>query len=130
MASVMAEDEKKKGQVIFMRYFMNDVDYELVTVFDKPTMFTELRIVRDTVPDGLYMYEVRSDSNGDPVQFGQNILVDFCGTIITNEPIKLQSDGLLDINPDEDWNVLCATITPEEFQDAAELSNIMDELEV
>ena len=35
--------------------------YEEITVCGKPALFTSTRIKRDTVPDGLYAYDVRHD---------------------------------------------------------------------
>ena len=35
--------------------------YEEITVCGKPALFTSIRIKRDTVPDGLYAYDVRHD---------------------------------------------------------------------
>ena len=35
--------------------------YEEITVCGKPALFTSIRIRRDTVPDGLYAYDVRHD---------------------------------------------------------------------
>ena len=35
--------------------------YEEITVCGKPALFTSIRIKRDTVPEGLYAYDVRHD---------------------------------------------------------------------
>lgn len=35
--------------------------YEEIAVCGKPALFTSIRIKRDTVPDGLYTYDVRHD---------------------------------------------------------------------
>lgn len=35
--------------------------YEEITVCGKPALFTSIRIRRDTIPDGLYAYDVRHD---------------------------------------------------------------------
>ena len=37
--------------------------YEEITVCGKPALFTSIRIKRDTVPDGLYAYDVRHDES-------------------------------------------------------------------
>ena len=44
--------------------------FEDVTVLGHPMLFTCLRVDRDTVPQGMYMYEVRHDDDqqGEPVQ--------------------------------------------------------------
>lgn len=37
--------------------------YEEITVCGKPALFTNFRIKRDTVPDSLYVYDVRHDDD-------------------------------------------------------------------
>ena len=51
--------------------------FELVEVFDRPMLFTCLRVDRNTVPKGLYLYEVRNDDDqcGIPVEIGRWIMV-------------------------------------------------------
>ena len=41
------------------RYNAMEEHFEEITVLDKPALFTGIRIERDTVPKGLYLYEVR-----------------------------------------------------------------------
>ena len=79
--------------------------FEEITVLDKPALFTGIRIERDTVPKGLYLYEVRGDDDGggDPVQIARGIMVNHFGSIITREAIRLPPDGYLDIDPEKDW---------------------------
>ncbi len=85
--------------------------FEEVTVFDQPMIFTCLRIDRETVPKGVYLYEVQHDSNcqGIPVQIAEYILVNHWGTLLTSRPIRLDTHPasgkryrLLD--PEKDWN--------------------------
>lgn len=85
--------------------------FEEVTVLDKPMLFTCCRIERSTVPKGLYMYEVRHDDDqrGDPVQIANWIMVNHWGTLISSEPLNLNSyktanNAFLDIDPENDWN--------------------------
>ena len=40
--------------------------YEEITVCGKPALFTSIRIKRDTVPDGLYAYDVRHKFSAIP----------------------------------------------------------------
>ena len=49
-------------------------------------LFTCLRVDRDTVPQGMYMYEVRHDDDqqGEPVQIANWIMVNHWGTLISN----------------------------------------------
>lgn len=85
--------------------------FEEVTVLGKPMLFTCCRIERSTVPKGLYMYEVRHDDDqrGDPVQIANWIMVNHWGTLISSEPLNLNSyktanNAFLDIEPENDWN--------------------------
>ena len=50
--------------------------FEDVTVLGHPMLFTCLRVDRDTVPQGMYMYEVRHDDDqqGEPVQIANWIM--------------------------------------------------------
>ena len=98
--------------------------FEDVTVLGHPMIFTCLRVDRDTVPEGLYMYEVRHDDNqqGDPVQIGNWIMVNHWGTIISNQPIRLEpspnrNNAYRDIDPEEDWNYEGTVTTVKEYME-------------
>ena len=82
--------------------------YMEVEVLGKPALFTSIRLDYESVPDNLYIYEVRHDDDGgaDPVQIAKRILVNHFGTIIMAEEISLPADGYLDIEP-EDVNFAC-----------------------
>lgn len=99
---------KNVGKVgeIMARCNAMEEDFMEITVLGKPALFTSLRIAQETVPEGLYLYEVREDDygRGDPVQIAKGILVNHFGSIITCEPIALPADGCLNIDPETDWN--------------------------
>lgn len=65
--------------------------YERVDVFGKECLFTCARINRDSVPEGLYAYDVRHDDDcqGDPCEIKPYVLVNHWGTIICAEPIEM-----------------------------------------
>lgn len=58
---------------------------------------SDMRIDRSTVPEGLYQYEVADDdeSQGDPARVKKGIMVNFWGTLISDVPLPLGSDGVL-----------------------------------
>ena len=87
------------------RYDAMEETFTEVQVLGIPALFHDLRIDRNTVPKGVYLYEVRYDDEGlgDPVQIAKGIMVNHFGSIITREPIRLPSDGYLDIDPEKDW---------------------------
>lgn len=82
------------------RYDAGKETFEEITVLGKPALFTGIRIDRSTVPEGLFLYEVRHDDEGlgDPVQIARGILVNHFGSIITCEPVSLPPDGYLDLD--------------------------------
>ena len=84
------------------RYNAMTEDFEEVTIFGKPALFTSIRIERGTVPRGYYLYEVRHDDEcqGDAVQIARNIYVNHWGSLITWDELALP-DGFLDIEPND-----------------------------
>ena len=56
--------------------------------------FSDLRIDRDTIPKGMYAYDLRDvDSTGDICQVKNFIWVNYFGTIIMDEPIPNIENG-------------------------------------
>ena len=80
-------------------------DFEEVEIFEKPALFTCLRIDSETVPSGIYKYEVRHDDDmqGIACQLGRRIVVNHWGTLLTREPIELDKDGFKTLT-EEDLN--------------------------
>ena len=66
--------------------------FELVEVLGHPMLFTCLRVDRSTVPNGLYLYEVRNDDDqcGLPVEIGRWVMVNHWGTLLSTVPIALE----------------------------------------
>lgn len=79
---------------------------EEITVCGRPALFTGIRIRRDTVPDGLYAYDVRHDDEcrGIPCEIAPFVMVNHWGTIILAEPLDLPDDGRRYIDENTDWN--------------------------
>lgn len=88
-----------------MRMRANEVDYTQIVVKGIPSLFTETRVVRDFVPEGFYLYEVRCDDDGlgNPSQIGSCVIVNFLGTLLASEKLELPGSGYLDIDPESDW---------------------------
>lgn len=101
------------------RYNAMEETFTEIEVLGKPALFHDMRSDRNTVPKGLYLYEVRHDDEGwgDPVQIAKGIMVNYFGSIITREQIRFPVNGYLDIDPEKDWNYVggdCWTV--KEFQ--------------
>ena len=99
------------------RHDANRLTYDEVTIFGVPALFTDLRVDRSTVPDGVYRYEVRysDEYGGEPVELARGIMVDFFGTVLMREPIQLPISGGLELNDgDLDFQSGCFSLA--EFQ--------------
>lgn len=98
--------------------------FEEVTVLGLPMLFSDLRIDRESVPKGYFMYEVRhgDDDWGDPCQLATWIMVNHYGTLISAQPVKLEKSPTInnsyrDIDPDKDWNFDGGACTLKEYMD-------------
>lgn len=105
-----------------MRINAKTEKFEKVTVFGKPMLFTSLRVDKGTVPDGLYIYEVRHDDEGqgDPIEVANFVMVNHWGTLISAYPIKLTPSSMVrnaykDIDPEKDWSYEGMVYTLEEY---------------
>ncbi|MBQ7647117.1 MAG: hypothetical protein IJS94_07600 [Clostridia bacterium] len=106
-----------------MRVNAKDEKFELVTLFGEKMLFTSLRIDKKTVPEGLYIYEIRhSDEDwGDPCQVAAWVFVNHYGTVISHTPIEFENISRIngndwtDIDSEKDWNFLGETSTLDEF---------------
>lgn len=101
-----------------------EIDYEEVTVLGKPMLFTCQRVDRNTVPKGMYFYEVRHDDygRGDPCQIADWILVNYWGALISNSPIALEknparNNAYRDIDPENDWGYEGVDSTLKEYME-------------
>ena len=59
-------------------------EFQHIEVFDKPALFTNGRIARDTVPKGWYCYDIRG-SDGDPGELcymEENVVVNHAGSVL------------------------------------------------
>lgn len=55
--------------------------------------FTDMRVDRASIPQGLYAYDVRDECDGDPCEIRSFILVNHMGTLITTAPIPEAEKG-------------------------------------
>lgn len=88
--------------------------YELAEIDQRIVLFTNMRLDRDTVPEGLYCYDVRDSDNldGSMVEVKPYLMVNHWGTIVSREPFPMNEWG--SYYP-EDWGYLSDTLTLSEF---------------
>ena len=74
---------------------------DVVDVQGKPYLFTNLRVIRESIPEGLYAYDVRDDCDGIFWQIQPRVLVNHWGTIIGCQPVDLDDTGAFICEEDE-----------------------------
>lgn len=66
--------------------------FELMKMLGQRVLFTNMRVERSTVPENLYVYELRDeDCTGEICEIKPFIMVNHWGTIICKEPIELDT---------------------------------------
>lgn len=85
-----------------MSYDAEKLTYQEVTILGKPALFTECRLDRTTVPEGVCRYELRhaDEDWGEPVTLSRSILVNYYGTVLTREPFQLPVEGWIPLESD------------------------------
>ena len=75
-----------------MKVNAQEESFELMELFGKTVLFTNMRVDRSTVHEGLYVYELRDeDCTGEICEIKPFIMVNHWGTIICKEPIELDT---------------------------------------
>ena len=73
--------------------------FQHLEVFDKPALFTNGRIARDTVPQGWYCYDIRGsdDDPGELCYMEENVVVNHAGSVLMPEKLAMPKSGRLDV---------------------------------
>jgi len=71
-----------------MKTDIKDIEFEEIEIFGLPALYTFLRIDKSTLPQNIFVYEVRSDENGAIATLEKYVAVNFIGSIITQESIE------------------------------------------
>ena len=83
-----------------------DEEYQEVELFEKPALFSNGRISRDDLPEGVYCYDLRgSDEDpGDPVSVENRVVVNHVGSVILVTPLELPESGYLPLTEENGLN--------------------------
>ena len=95
----------------------NDEQYQEIELFDKPGLFSNGRIVRDNLPEGVYCYDLRgSDYDpGEPIYVENRVGVNHAGAVILAEPLELPKEGYLRLTEEEGLNFVGGFSTLAQF---------------
>ncbi|MBR5948583.1 MAG: hypothetical protein IKZ82_08080 [Clostridia bacterium] len=92
--------------------------FEEIEIFGVPALFTSLRISKDSVPLGVYKYEIRHDDEcrGIACEVARVILVNHWGPFLTLRPLDLGDDGRIYMDGDEINYGIDSNLTLEDFK--------------
>ena len=95
----------------------NDEQYQEIELFDKPGLFSNGRIARDNLPEGVYYYDLRgSDYDpGEPVCVEERVVVNHAGSVLLTDPLELAEDGRLMLTEEEGLNFVGGFSTLAQF---------------
>ncbi len=100
-----------------MRADARKESFEIVEADGRKMLFTNLRLDRDTIPEGLFCYDVREkdESCGVAASIEKFVLINHWGTVISKEELPLGEDGAFYLENDLDY--LCYSVKLEEFME-------------
>ena len=95
----------------------NDEQYQEIELFDKPGLFSNGRIVRDNLPEGVYCYDLRgSDYDpGEQVCVEERVVVNHAGSVLLTDPLELAENGRLMLTEEEGLNFVGGFSTLAQF---------------
>lgn len=92
-------------------------NFELMDMLGQRVLFTNMRVDRSTVPDGIYAYDVRHDDDctGEICEIKPVVIVNHWGTIICKEPIEMDEFWHSKFVDKSDYTYLGDSVTLDEF---------------
>ncbi len=98
-----------------MQFDAREETFERVEIDGVEALFTNARLDRDTIPDGLYCYDVREAEgfSGIAATLEPFVAVNHWGTVLSKEPFPME-DGVYEIG-EEGLNYLGEKMTVEEY---------------
>lgn len=77
---------------------IQDESFDSMTVNGIPALFTNFRIDRNVVPEGLYAYDIRESDDGRRfATIEPEVMVNHAGTILTREKLVMGGNGYVRI---------------------------------
>ncbi|MCM1298955.1 MAG: hypothetical protein NC203_07835 [Firmicutes bacterium] len=97
----------------------NETGYERFEILGHDALFTNMRIDRKSLPEGIYGYDLRDsdDCNGEPSELRNYVMVNHWGTVLVKEPIEGADKGI--VLEEGDYSYLGDDMTIEEFSNSA-----------
>ena len=95
----------------------NDEQYQEVELFEKPALFSNGRISRDDLPEGVYCYDLRGsdDDPGSPICVEERVVVNHAGSVILTAPLEFSEEGRLYFTDETGLNFNGGMLTLSQF---------------
>ena len=95
----------------------NDEQYQEVELFEKPALFSNGRISRDDLPEGVYCYDLRGsdDDPGFPICVEERVVVNHAGSVILTAPLEFPEEGRLYFTDETGLNFNGGMLTLSQF---------------
>lgn len=89
--------------------YINTVEtkYELITVLEKPALFSNKKLTTSDIAEGLYVYHLRASDTNNYATIEPNLIEDCTGSIITSEPLAFSVERYIDITDEENSINFC-----------------------
>lgn len=117
---------------------VNKGSFQEVEIKGHMALFTELRLDKSTIPEGMNCYELRhGDDDSYPAALEQGVRVNYFGAVLMTDKMELGQDGYIPLEY-EDFGFTGENLSaaeylanygeePEHFKSGAELVRFMDE---
>jgi len=95
----------------------NDEQYQEVELFEKPALFSNGRISRDDLSEGVYCYDLRGsdDDPGSPICVEERVVVNHAGSVILTAPLEFPEEGRLYFTDETGLNFNGGMLTLSQF---------------
>ena len=95
----------------------NDEQYQEIELFDKSGLFSNGRISRDDLPEGVYCYDLRGsdDDPGSPICVEERVMVNHAGSVILTAPLEFPEEGRLYFTDETGLNFNGGMLTLSQF---------------
>ncbi|MBO5501571.1 MAG: helicase, partial [Clostridia bacterium] len=89
--------------------------YQLMEIANREALFSNGRFDRESLPEGLFCYDIRDDSYGNAARLEPSVVVNHFGSIVTRQPIEFPAEGYIDLIENDDWTFENSEMTLAEF---------------
>ena len=94
---------------------IRDEKMQAVEFMDRKALFSDTRLKKNEIPEGLYRYELRDRGDGEFCSVEKEVVVNHAGTLLMKEPLDLGENGYIELDNETGLNFLGYDQTMQEF---------------